>query len=247
LMQDKYISGKTILESDLAGCPRKFGIDIGATHDLTVITEYAELEGIDYMVNQSGLRGCPLLEQIPLLINYMEACDGPIVKIRADRGTVGKAVYEGIEKHFGTEIVEPFDGHIKRQISHCKNFKSALETGRLRVASQFTDRFSGRKNSSTTLFVELNKIGLELTVAGNVTVKTPRDLTGHCDRAWSALIGIGRTQGYEGAIISPDQAIIPGYSVYDSGTLIYPPERDGFLEAMGIHGLVPIPRIKMLV
>jgi phage FluMu gp28-like protein len=244
VMEEKYISGKTILEGDLSGCPRKFGIDLGLTHDLSVVTEIAEKNGLDIVVNQTVVRGVGAHELGDIFIKYMEDCDGPISKIRVDRGTIGRAAYDKIEQHFGIDLVEPFDGHIKRQISHCKNLKRLLETGKIKVASQFVDRFSGRKNSSTTTFIELNKIGLELTTAGNVTVKTPRDMTGHCDRAWSLLIAVGRTAMQEGAIITPEQAIIPGYSIYNPGSLVFPRQDEGFLESMGIHGFLPIPRTK---
>ena len=235
----KLISKRAIRQSDISGAPRYWGIDLGVTHDLSCLSEFAKTEKGDILINQTVIRGIPSHEQGKKIISVIEAADGETFKVRVDWGTVGRPIYDEILAHFGPQIVEPFSGNMKRQISHCKKMKSMLETSRLKISPFFVDAITGRRNSCASLFIEMQKIEVDLTIGGNVTIKTPRDHTGHCDRAWSAIIGVGPYARQDEVQLEPQDVVIWGPSVYNTGYTTQLQAEEQFLQSKGIYGMVP--------
>jgi phage FluMu gp28-like protein len=176
--------------------PVIWGVDIGRTHDLTVAAKFVQAGDIMYLTDLYKLRGTPMHEQAELLCAKIG--DNPTL-IRVDRGLQGYSVYDAFIAKYGREVVHSADLNQDSQVKHMMNLKNMLERETLKIAGDFSEE------PSKTLMTELLKIEQKSTSGGRVVMHTPRDMHGHCDRAWAVAIGLGKyirdTQGDNKEII----------------------------------------------
>lgn len=209
----------TGLEKELrgAGCQVVWGWDIGRTHDLTVGAKFYIRGHTWYLVDLYVMRGVPLDVQAQRAIEVMTQSDrDKISKIRVDRGLQGYAVYDAFISKFGREIVESADLNQDAQVKHMMQLKSMFEKQEIKVCSEFSSE------SSRTLLTELLKIEQKGTAGGRVVMNTPRDMHGHCDRAWAVAIAVGK---YQRDLPRDDTPLIIGVNdspINDPGTFTDP-------------------------
>ncbi len=163
--------------------PVIWGVDIGRTHDLTVAAKLVQVGDLMYLTDLFKLRNIPMHEQADLLINKIG--NNPTL-IRVDRGLQGYSVYDAFVARYGREIVHSAELNQDSQVKHMMNLKDMLEKQTLKIAGDFSEE------PAKTLQTELLKIEQKATTGGRVVMHTPRDMHGHCDRAWALAIGVGR-------------------------------------------------------
>lgn len=163
--------------------PVIWGVDIGRTHDLTVAAKFIQEKDCMYLVDIFKMRNVPMHEQADRLIEQIG--DNPTL-IRVDRGTQGYSVYDAFVAKYGREIVHSAELNQESQVKHMMNLKHMMEKQTLKIANHFS------VEPASTLKIELLKIEQKATQGGRVVMHTPRDMHGHCDRAWAVAIGVGK-------------------------------------------------------
>lgn len=171
------------IEKRYKDSPEIWGVDIGRTHDLTVAAKFRQVGDLMYLTDIFRMRNTPMHEQAEALIDKIG--NNPTL-IRVDRGLQGYSVYDAFVAKYGREIVKSADLNQDSQVKHMMNLKNMLEKQTLKICAEFSEE------PSKTLKVELLKIEQKATSGGRVVMHTPRDMHGHCDRAWAVAIGVGK-------------------------------------------------------
>lgn len=173
-----------VIEKMYPDNPVIWGVDIGRTHDLTVASKFIQVEETLYLVDSYVMRGIPMHDQASRLIDQIG--ENPTL-VRVDRGMQGYSVYDAFIAKYGRHRVASADLNQDSQVRHMMNLKDLLEKKRLKICSTFKS-----ERTSNPLIMELLKIEQKATSGGRVVMHTPRDMHGHCDRAWSVAIGVGK-------------------------------------------------------
>lgn len=209
----------TGLEKELRGqgCKVHWGWDVGRKHDLTVGAKFYSRGDTWFLVDLIVMRGVPLDIQAQRAIEAITKYPKDrLESIRIDRGTQGYAVYDALMTKFGSEIVSSADLNQDAQVRHMMQVKSMLERQKLKWCNEFSGE------SCRTLMTEFLKIEQKSTAGGRVVIDTPRDMHGHCDRAWAVAIGVGKYQRDRG---KDDSSVIVGLHsspINDPGTYTDP-------------------------
>lgn len=164
-----------------------WGWDIGRKHDLTVGAKFYIRGHIWFLVDLIVMRGVPLDVQAATAIDAMTKYPSDRIEtIRVDRGVQGYAVYDAFMTKFGDQIVKSADLNQDAQVKHMMQVKALLERQQLKWCNEFSNE------SCRTLMTEFLKIEQKSTSGGRVVIDTPRDMHGHCDRAWAVAIAVGK-------------------------------------------------------
>jgi phage FluMu gp28-like protein len=162
--------------AELAACanPLHVGVDIGRTHDLTVI----------WVIEKAAGRG--LTRKVVTMKNEtfdaQEAELYPILalpKVRRcciDNTGIGRQLAERAQQKFGTYKVEAvtFTGPVKEELAY--PLKAAFEDLNLRIPC------------SPEIRADLRAIRKETTAAGNIRITADRGKGGHSDRFWALAL-----------------------------------------------------------
>lgn len=160
----------------LAACrnPLHVGVDIGRTHDLTVIWVLEKAAGRGMTRRVVELRNSAFESQeaelypILALPNVRRCC--------IDNTGIGRQFAERAQRKFGTYKVEAvnFTGPVKEQLAY--PLKAAFEDLNLRIPC------------SKDVRADLRAIRKETTAAGNIRITADRGKGGHSDRFWALAL-----------------------------------------------------------
>ncbi len=171
--------------SDLADCKALYaGVDVGRSHDLTVIWINA-FEGDRHLCRRLiCLRNLPfsaqedILYPILALPNLRRGC--------IDASGLGMQLAERAQDRFGKYKVEAvkFSAPVKEELAY--PFRAAFEDLNIRIP------FDPKLRS------DLRAIKKEVTAAGNIRFSADRGENGHSDRFWAGALAIHAKGGNDG-------------------------------------------------
>ena len=153
------------------------GIDIGRTHDRTVIAVISELEERRRLKRLEVLFNIPFGEQRKTIKQIIQE-ENP-QKVLIDKGAIGMQIAEELEHDYTfcegiqiNNIVKSDCATTARKFMEDKNFK-------------FLDDENGHK-----LITEFHTIARKVSIQNNISFDSPRDNTGHGDKAWAVMLGL---------------------------------------------------------
>jgi phage FluMu gp28-like protein len=183
-------------EQDLPGLgnPLYVGVDVGRTHDLTVIWVVEKVGGVAFtrarieMQNKTFDHQEAVLYEILALPNVRRCC--------IDASGIGRQFAERAEQRFGTYKIEgiTFTAQVKEELAY--PLRAAFEDKTIRIPN---DDF---------IRADLRAVKKETTAAGNIRFAADRGKNGHSDRFWAIALALhaGKGAAEFRATVSPQES-----------------------------------------
>lgn len=154
-------------------CERFIGVDIGRTHDLTVIWSWDLIGDIAWCAECYTMRGVSYREQFEEITRRITP---NTVKVHVDRGGIGHGLSEDL-RYFSPAKVEEVQLTRPRMGQLGQQLAIAIAERQVRIPND------------TEVFTDFRKIK-KVDMSGSTPVlSTDRDESGHGDRFWAAAIG----------------------------------------------------------
>lgn len=172
------------------------GVDIGRTHDLTVLWVVEKLGDVLYTRHVETLKAMSKPDQEKVLWPWFERCS----RICIDATGLGIGWTDDAVARFGEYRVEgvTFSPKVKEALAY--PVRSKMEERRLRIPF---DKF---------IRADLRAVTKQVTIAGNVRFTAERTPDGHSDRFWALALAIhaaggpGMSYGYTPVLPTADQS-----------------------------------------
>ena len=151
--------------------PIVLGMDIGRSHDLSVICALAEFGGALVLFAVEELRECPFAEQLRRLGRWLE--NPRVIHASVDATGIGAMLAEEARRRYGSRVEE---------FQFTRRSKEAIYSGMRRAFEDKRIRIPGNRE----LREDLHAIEKNVSAGGTITYSAARSADGHSDRA-SAL------------------------------------------------------------
>jgi phage FluMu gp28-like protein len=165
-------------ETDLTDAknPLYIGVDIGRTHDLTVIWVMEKFAGVSATRRVICLANTTFDGQERELYELLKLPQ--VRRCCIDNTGIGRQFAERAQKKFGTYKVEPvnFTGPVKEELAY--PVRAAFEDRSIRIPN---DNF---------IRADLRAIKKETTASGNIRFAADRGKDGHADRFWALALAL---------------------------------------------------------
>ena len=164
--------------------PRFIGMDIGRSHDLSVITELAKVGDRLILVRKEELHKKSFQEQLEVLSSILSA--KAVQKCCIDATGLGMMFAEEAKRRHGGRIEAVTFSH-KTKGEMYSTMRKRFEEGTIRIP-----------NNDRALREDLHAIQKLVSVGGNISYSAPRSSDGHSDRGASLALAIkaAETKGY---------------------------------------------------
>lgn len=177
-------------EKDLldAKSPLYIGVDVGRSHDLTVIWVVEKIADVAFTRRLICLANTSFEDQEDQLYRILELPQ--VRRCCIDNTGIGRQFAERAQKRFGTYKVEPvnFTGPVKEDLAY--PVRAAFEDKSLRIPGDLLIR------------ADLRAVKKETTASGNIRFTADRGKNGHADRFWALALALhaGKNVGAPGHI-----------------------------------------------
>jgi phage FluMu gp28-like protein len=148
------------------------GVDIGRTHDLTVLWVVEQLGSVLYTRHVEALRNMRKGEQEAILWPWLERCD----RVCLDYTGLGIGWGDDAQDRFGAHRVEciTFNARVKEELAY--PLRGAMEDRAIRIPYDPVIR------------ADLRQLTKRVSAAGNVRFTAERTAGGHADRFWALAL-----------------------------------------------------------
>jgi len=175
---------------DYAGGQLFIGVDIGRSHDLTVIWVLEKFSGMWFTRRLISLADTAFSEQERIL--YPLIAHPKVSRVCIDNTGIGRQFAERAQERFGSYKVEAvnFTPAVKEELAY--PFRSVFEDGLIRIP----------RDDTGVLAADLRAVKKETTAAGNVRFTADRGKNGHADRFWAGALAV-HAGWNRGSMIAP--------------------------------------------
>ena len=156
--------------------PLYVGVDVGRSHDLTVIWIIQKVAGTHFTRAMIEMQDVPFSEQEATLFPILELPS--VRRCCIDQSGLGRQFTERAQERFGEHRVEGIGFTMATKEEMAYPFRAAFEDANIRIPAD------------PNLVADLRAIKKVSTAAGNVRFAADRGKNGHADRFWAGALAL---------------------------------------------------------